>query len=113
MAGVFRISFQVCFSFLFITVDIFGRHYKAHGLYIDEGYFNENKYSNAETVDTKEDIGPKMCIRECSRINACTAVNYFRSELKCEFLNVDFPQPLLQTKRGSFYTEIERWQMVC
>ena len=82
-------------------------------LNISGGYFNKERISDAEIVYVKGNVGPKMCVEDCMLLSTCNAVNYFRSELKCEFLNGFFETNLIQSNKGSSYTEIRHWHRVC
>lgn len=76
------------------------------------GHFENDKVSYAESIYAEGKIGPNKCVEQCMTISRCNAVNYFQSDLLCEFLHVTFPQNVKEVKPGSFYTETSLWQMV-
>ncbi|CAC5355813.1 unnamed protein product [Mytilus coruscus] len=51
-----------------------------------------------------------MCVSDCTLYKGCNAVNYIRSRLECELLNVTFPNDSLTDIDGSVYTKIDGWK---
>lgn len=78
----------------------------------EAGYWFNDKMCSGDIIYTKNKIGPSMCLKSCMKVNLCNAVNYYRSDLKCEFLQVDFPNQMLQGMGGASYTEVGIWQKV-
>lgn len=79
---------------------------------ITGGHFDKNKYSCADIILVKTNLGPKMCVKHCLLVNTCVAVNYIRNKYTCELLGTTSSTLALQHREGSEYTEVNRWKTV-
>ena len=82
-------------------------------LTVSDGQFQEDTFNNARVILAQDKIGPKMCVQNCMMISTCQAINYFQSELNCEFLQVVQSTNALQYKEGLYFTERTKWIRVC
>ncbi|VDI67186.1 Hypothetical predicted protein, partial [Mytilus galloprovincialis] len=60
---------------------------------------------------TRENIGPKMCIRECLRIKNCNGVNFQKDSLNCELLSDSSLNSQFVNTQGYSYSNIADWKM--
>ncbi|CAC5422594.1 unnamed protein product [Mytilus coruscus] len=66
---------------------------------------------NSRIILTRDNIGPKMCIRECLRIKNCNGINFHKDILKCELLSDSNLKSQLVSTPGYSYSDISDWKM--
>lgn len=79
---------------------------------LEGGQFQQNKKMDSLIILTRENIGPKMCIRECLRIKNCNGVNFQKDSLNCELLSDSSLNSQFVNTQGYSYSNIADWKMV-
>lgn len=79
---------------------------------VNGGNFLQNKRMDSCIISTRNNIGPKMCIRDCLRIKNCKGINFHKDFLNCELLTVSNSESQLISKPGFMYSHITDWTMV-
>lgn len=69
----------------------------------------DNAYQDTDVILAYDNMGLKMCGRECLYQDQCSAVNYIPATLVCELLEAG---GTLETVFGSLYSSINTWTMV-
>ena len=79
---------------------------------VSGGTFQKNKYMDSPVVIAYNNVGPKMCIKDCMLYKECNGINYLRDTLSCELLQISYPGDQTITRIGSHFTEIDNWKKV-
>lgn len=108
---------QNCFSFtatmrIFVFYILFLKFRNCFNETLNGGYFQKNKKMGSRIILTRDNIGPKMCIRECLRINICKGINIHKDSLQCELLSDSNLNSQLVSAQGYSYSNITDWKMV-
>ncbi|XP_063406569.1 uncharacterized protein LOC134690538 [Mytilus trossulus] len=107
---------QNCFSFtatmrIFVFYILFLKFKNCFNETLNGGYFQQNKKMGSRIILTRDNIGPKMCIRECLRINICKGINIHKDSLQCELLSDSNLNSQLVSAQGYSYSNITDWKM--
>lgn len=76
------------------------------------GLFQNNKQMDAHVIFAMENIGQKMCLRECTRYKGCSGVNYRADTLTCQLLSVSLPGDTLNDSEGFSFSNLDNYTPV-
>ncbi|VDI66500.1 ficolin [Mytilus galloprovincialis] len=64
---------------------------------------------DAHVIFAMENIGQKMCLRECTRYKGCSGVNYRADTLTCQLLSVSLPGDQLKDSEGFSFSNLDNY----
>ena len=74
--------------------------------------YQHRKYIDSNAIAIFQNYGPSKCAKACARRSQCYAVNYLKSNLRCELLEVSNTENRERAEDSYSYTEKSTWNLV-